>query len=217
MARYDWDRKINMIMYRLDMPMCKLLGLSFEGRKTIRLPQHHGVWMWYRDIMAGADRLGVAPEVLVDEPYYFFKSLVAPYRLAFKLGRKYENLVDFYYEIGREYEFIPGKMTFYTLLTGNLGRLRHIQFWVIDRLCREAGLPLPYLFTPYRRLGQEASFGVIHNIVAALKDYDVAVLAGFAKMLAQGDIDQEELTRLLEWRKARREEGEEHCNQTGAE
>jgi predicted transcriptional regulator len=59
---------------------------------------------------------------------------------------------------------------------------------------------MAYLFTPYRRRGQDSSFGKLIDIVSGLKDCDVAVLAGFAKLLAGGKVEIDDVAVLLAWR-----------------
>lgn len=210
--------QLDRLFYKVDETMCHLYKVDPHKLDFHAGGNHRkGVYVWYRDIMRQADAKGFLPEVLVDEDYYFNKCQMAPYRLAFHIGRQYPTLGAFYEALVAGHQFAPGVTTVKDLLRGCLYAIRDARFWVIDKICRLAGVPMAYLFTPYRRRGQDSAFGKLVDIVAGLKDCDVAALAGFAKLLAGGKVEIDDVAALLAWRDTIYDEEETGTGEVGIE
>ena len=94
--------------------------------------------------------------------------------------------------------------------------IRDVRFWVIDKVCRLAEMPMAYLFTPYRQVRRTGTFGELSHLVSALDEIDVLTLAGFAKMLLKDDVRLRDVQRLLEWRQLKHDERSRHPRADGA-
>lgn len=175
--------------------MCKILKIPLDG-----FVRHDGIYIWYRTLLNAADEHGVLPEILVDEEFYFSRCQMAPYRLTFQIGRKWSNVEDFYNYLVADHAFAPGKSSLFELLRGRLYSIRDVRFWVIEKMCRLAEMPMAYLFTPYRRLSRESVFGELSYWLPALSERDAAVVAGFAKLLATNEVTAKNVHLLLAWR-----------------
>ncbi len=201
MARHPKaGRWLEKVRYRLDFSMLGLLEISEKEFGYLANSPTGGRYADYRDILRVADERKVLPEILVDEEFYYGRSGMAPYRLCFHIARKWPGVKEFYNYIADTWAFKPGESTLYDLLVGSLYFLRDIRLWMVLKICNLAEMPMAYLFTPYRRMAKETIYGELTGVLGALRDCDVAVLAGFARLLAQNNVDLEDVKRLLAWR-----------------
>ncbi len=188
------------IHYRVDVSMCALYGFS-DGKKHIPGKK------WYvsaHTLFDFAKAKGIIPEVLVDEDYYFQRTQMAPYRLAFHIIDRWGTIEDFYNHLASAYAFSPGRLSVRDLLLGRLWQIRDVRFWVIDKMCRLAGMPIAFLYTPYRKKGVSNVYSALVDMLAVLDECDAATLAGFARLLHAGSVNIRDVERLLDWRDAHR-------------
>lgn len=173
---------LDTIQFRIDrktvQAYAKVLGI---GAKTIvnswRQGTYHPVHtMRWDNIIGLAEKIGVPPELLVDEEHYLNRGGYVPYRLVFALyrrGFKPSDLLSM--GSGAEKE-----MWYHFLKAGRPS----VRLSVLQAACDKAGMPMAHLFTSMKRVGTSSTFSELHNLLHALSDRDAAFLAGVAKVLS---------------------------------
>lgn len=192
------------LYYAIDIPLCRVYKILPDMLYGKMFHKYGNSYANVHNIVRMAERRGVPPEILVNEAYYYKRCQMAPYRLAFHIIGKWGTIENFYSHLEGVHKFVPGKRSVRDLLRGNLYELRDVRFWVVDKFCRLAGMPMAYLFTPYRRKGTSPVYSALIDVMSGLDECDVAALAGFAKLLVDGDVSLDDVRRLLEWHKERK-------------
>lgn len=154
---------------------------SFYDKNRCALPDRMG---WYR-LGRMSDILQVAPEVFINEDYYFKRTGgIAAYRIVmsgYKRGMSPQDIID-----------VSGfRRNTHWLV--NLFKCRvcvkecYIRIKTLYHICSVVGMPLHALFRPFKNVTSSSVFGRIYSLVATLPEEDVAILAGVARLLQNED------------------------------
>ncbi len=189
------EYNLDTIQYRVDRANLylynRITGAHFKTHTTTNNKDPRVHWMRWDTFVKAGNAFRVPPEILVDENYYITRSGWAPYRLVFAAARRGLKPSDFLVR------HTPAeKAAWYYFLKGSPVPYLRIGLAELQRACRQAGIPLSYLFVSLRRVETASVFATLHNVLQVLTEKDAAFLAGVAKVLS-GRPDEERLSAQL--------------------
>lgn len=195
------DYNLDNIQYRVDRANLyfynRITKAHFRTHTTTNNKNPRVHWMRWDTIVKAGNAFNVPPEILVDENYYITRSGWAPYRLVFAAARRGLKPSDFLVR-----HTSAEKAAWYYFLKGSPTPYLRIGLAELQRACRQAGIPLSYLFVSLRRVETASVFATLHNVLQVLTEKDAAFLAGVAKILS-GRPDEEKLSlqlaELVKW------------------
>lgn len=216
-----WKRYLSSrLHYRVDLAgLTCLIGeekvRKFDVKTHVFKPDG-GKYLPYVEIFKLAQEAGVLPELVVDERYYYERTRMAPYRIAFAALRRGMTCWDLYLEVlklGRLLQ--PYSLARFLLSSGRNGRRRMTIDTLVD-LCLLVGLEPGDLFRPRAHVIQRVQWPVfagLREALAIMDDVDVAALGGLAVALGRGD--EKAIAEVLAWWKEVKSHGAGGCEAAG--